>query len=143
MNGSTFASRIAGGLVAALSLALLCVAASLHPDPRGVETHTQLGLWPCGWYLATGSPCPTCGMTTAFSAAATGHPWLAIKTQPFGFAVSLVTAIAFWAGLHQALFGSRFGSVGGGLFRPKAVMLAAAFFAASWVYKIATMPAAQ
>jgi len=43
------------------------VATRLEPSPRGMGTHTQLGLPPCHLALVTGKPCPSCGMTTAFA----------------------------------------------------------------------------
>jgi hypothetical protein len=62
------------------SLALGCVlalvvAAALDPDARGYGTHAQLGLPPCGFLAFTGSPCPGCGLTTAFAHAVRGN-WL-------------------------------------------------------------------
>lgn len=125
--------------MAAVALAVLITAASLTPDPRGVETHTQLGLWPCGWYLATGRPCPTCGMTTAFTQAAHGRYWSSFVTQPFAAVLAVATATVFWGGLHGAVFGSRLGSIGDKLFRPRAIIVIAAGFVAAWVYKIVVM----
>jgi hypothetical protein len=132
-------SRVAAAIVAAVALAVLVTAASLTADPRGVETHTQLGLWPCGWYLATGRPCPTCGMTTAFAHATHGRLGASLATQPFAAALALATSTVFWGGVHVAVFGSRLGSLGDRLLRPRAIMLVAALFVAAWVYKIAAM----
>lgn len=132
-------SRIAATIVAAAALAVLVTAASLTPDPRGVETHTQLGLWPCGWYLATGHPCPTCGMTTAFAHASQGRFGASLATQPFAAVLALATSTVFWGGVHVAVFGSRLGSVGDRLLRPRPIMLIAAVFVAAWIYKIAVM----
>lgn len=131
--------RLGAAVVAAAALTLLCIAAGLTPDPRGVETHTQLGLWPCGWYLASGTPCPTCGMTTAFAAAANRSFFSSLRTQPFGFAAALVTAVLFWAGLHVAVFGSRAGSIAGKLLAPRFVVAAAVLLIGAWVYKMAAM----
>src|SRR3954447_16098360 len=47
---------------------VLGVACWLRPDPRGMGTHQQLGLPPCTFYLYTDVPCPSCGMTTSFTA---------------------------------------------------------------------------
>ena len=126
-------------MVAALALALLCTAASLKPDVRGVETHTQLGLWPCGWYLASGYPCPTCGMTTAFAAAANRSYFSSLRTQPFGFMAVLATAVSFWTGLHIAVFASRLGTIVGKVFTPKVVVGAVVLLLGAWMYKIAVM----
>ena len=70
----------------------LVLAVWLTPDPRGVGTHTQLGLPPCGSMLIWGIPCPTCGMTTAYAHAVRGHWWAAVRTQPAGWLAALATA---------------------------------------------------
>lgn len=48
-------------------LGLLFAARWLTPDIRGLGTHEQLGLPPCGFYLWWGLPCPSCGMTTSWA----------------------------------------------------------------------------
>jgi len=40
--------------------------------PNRLETHTQLGLPPCTFKVLVHKPCPSCGMTTAFSLLAHG-----------------------------------------------------------------------
>jgi Protein of unknown function (DUF2752) len=69
-------------------LAVACVAVlwSVQPDAKGYDTHTQLGLAPCGWPRHYGVPCPTCGATTAAALLVHGRPWAAVATQPFGAA---------------------------------------------------------
>ena len=59
-------------LIAILLATVMTTAAWLHPydedgQPRSMATHTQLGLPPCNMVVLTGKPCPSCGMTTAFS----------------------------------------------------------------------------
>jgi hypothetical protein len=110
----------------------------MHPDKRGVETHTQIGLLPCGWYKATGIPCPTCGCTTAVTYFAHGNWGMSFYTQPFGFTVGLVAAMlipltsvgmitgrwlgpsSFWLSWHWRMW------VYGGIL----------LLVAAWVYKI-------
>jgi len=71
--------------------ALVVGALGLEPDPRGYGTHEQLGLPPCGFLPGSGIPCPTCGVTTAFTLVAHGRPIEAVAAQPFG---ALLGAIA-------------------------------------------------
>src|ERR1041384_4176594 len=74
--------RVFAAVLGSLALALLVIASRLTAAPAGVGTHTQLGMPPCGMMIATGYPCPTCGMTTAFTAAAHASPWSALRAQP-------------------------------------------------------------
>ncbi len=73
-------------------VALNWIAFRLHPAPAGMGTHEQLGLPPCGFLQLTGIPCPSCGLTTAFSHIAHGHPVDAFLAQPFGVAVYVAMA---------------------------------------------------
>lgn len=73
--------------------AVLLIALRLQPDGRGVGTHEQLGLPPCGFVAAWGIPCPSCGFTTTYTLAAHGRPWAAIKNQPFGFFLFCLTVL--------------------------------------------------
>ncbi len=41
--------RLLGLLVALPAAAMLVLAVCMHPDARGYDTHTQLGLPPCGF----------------------------------------------------------------------------------------------
>jgi len=99
------AVRLTGLAVAAPCAAVLVLAAMLHPDSRGYDTHTQLGLPPCGFVQRTGLPCPTCGMTTAFSHLMRGRPLKALRTQPFGAVLGVATILAAAAGFWQAVSG--------------------------------------
>lgn len=49
------------------------VACFLEPDAKGYGTHQQLGLPPCTLVFLCGIRCPTCGMTTAWSAVVHGR----------------------------------------------------------------------
>ena len=67
-------------------IALLATARWLTPDARGLGTHEQLGLPPCGFYLWYGLPCPSCGMTTSWAWLARGEIFQAVR-QHFGGAL--------------------------------------------------------
>lgn len=80
----------------ALLLALLCTSVLglslwLQPDPAGMGTHTQLGLEPCGYYVRSGQPCMSCGMTTSFANMARARVVPAWKANPMGIALFLLT----------------------------------------------------
>ncbi len=68
---------------------ILGVAAWLSPSTDGIGTHRQLGLPQCGWIVAADLPCPTCGMTTAFSYTVRGKLISAFTTQPFGMFLAI------------------------------------------------------
>jgi hypothetical protein len=94
--------RVAMALTAAAIAIVLALSLWLSPDPRGHGTHERLGLPPCSTMRLLGFPCPTCGMTTAFSLAARGRFAEAFQTQPAGaagfglacLAVPVLTAVA-------------------------------------------------
>ena len=91
---------IAGGCAMVLT-----AAAMIEPDARGYGTHTQLGLPPCGFLLLTGSPCPGCGLTTAFAHGIRGHWSLAASANPLGLALFLVVCACIPLGAAAALRG--------------------------------------
>ncbi len=80
--------------IAASAALVLLLAAWLEPDSRGHGTHTQLGLPPCGFWLLTGSPCPGCGLTTAFAHAIRGQWALAADANAFGLLLFVVVCAA-------------------------------------------------
>lgn len=108
-RSATVAERVWSAVLAIAVVTPLVIAAFLRADPAGHGTHTQLGLPPCGWVVAYGKPCPTCGMTTAFTHAAVGRLDRAFLVQPAGTVFAVVAAGLFWAGLHTAVTGSRVG----------------------------------
>jgi hypothetical protein len=131
-------TRIRGraAVVLASCMTLILVGWWLSPDPRGLGTHCQLGLPPCGFVAMTGIPCPTCGMTTAFTHAVRGHLITAVVTQPFGALLALVVMAV--AGLSvMVLITARswrvnWYRVSPGLVAAGVVVL----FLASWIYKV-------
>jgi len=130
--------RFAGVAAALGALSPLALAAALTPAGDGHGTHTQLGLPACGWVVAFDRPCPTCGMTTAFSHAAEGDLLTAALTQPFGAALAVAAAAVFWAGLHTALTGCRLTGLVNGLLGARSLWILAAAAALAWVYKLMT-----
>jgi hypothetical protein len=100
-------ARIGHAALAAGSLAVLITAAVLTPRGEGIGTHTQLGMPPCGWMVNFQRPCMTCGMTTAFAAAADGDALASLHAQPMGALLALITATVFWLALYGAATGSR------------------------------------
>ncbi len=132
-------TRLTWGWILVGCVLLIGAGAHVRPDPRGHSTHEQLGFAPCGFYVMTGRPCPTCGATTAFAWMVHGHPWMALKTQPFG----AVTAVGTAALLAMSLVGIVTAGVPAiRLSRRSSLVLAAAFlalFLGSWLYKLVMM----
>lgn len=133
-------ARVVAAFIAMSLLAMLAIGASLNPDPHGHGTHTQLGLPRCGWEAALGMPCATCGMTTAVTHMAHGHPVRAFLTQPLGALIALAAAAGFWAALHVAATGSQVGTLIGRWIRPRTLIALGVIAMAAWGYTIATWP---
>ncbi len=98
--------RLGLAAVALACLSVLIIASTLTPSSVGYGTHSQLGLPPCGWVVRFGKPCLTCGMTTAFAAAAHVQPMTSIRAQPMGAALAVVTALLVWLAGYSAITGS-------------------------------------
>lgn len=139
-RGLEILPRTVGLTVAIVAMGVLLAAASVEPAAAGHGTHTQLGLPPCGWAMVSNTPCPTCGMTTSFAHAVRGDLIAAFRTQPMGFLLAVATAVAFWAGIHIAVMGSRVWKVYARLLTPRLLWMAAAAAAVAWVYKWVTWP---
>ncbi len=90
------------------ALAMLSVAYILTPSSEGIGTHQQLGLPKCGWVLAADIPCPTCGMTTAWSHTVRGELPTAFITQPMGMFLAFVAVFVAIGGLITACTGYSF-----------------------------------
>ena len=100
-----FAQRVCWWGIVAGSLLVLVAASAIEPDARGYGTHTQLGLPPCGFLLLTGSPCPGCGLTTAFAHAIRGDWLLAAGANPLGLALFVAVCLSIPLGVTAALRG--------------------------------------
>jgi hypothetical protein len=121
------------GLVATT---LLCIAILLKPSPEGIGTHQQLGLPVCGWILAADLPCPTCGMTTAWSHTVRGQLPSAFLAQPFGMLLALTAFAVAIGACITAITGISFRSL---LYRyspTKVIIVIATLVILSWVFKI-------
>lgn len=132
--------RLAAAATSLGCISVLGVALALSPSAEGHGTHTALGLPRCGWVIAMDKPCPSCGMTTAFSHAVRGELGAAFAAQPFGALLALLTAACFWGSLHVAATGSQLGRVSGRLLRPRMLLLVGVLAAGAWVYKFVTWP---
>lgn len=97
--------RVRGVALLVPCAAVLAVAAWLTPSESGYGTHRQLGMPACSFVAETGYPCPSCGMTTAFSNMAHGRLVAAVEAQPFGAALFVVTAGLGAVGLGELLTG--------------------------------------
>ncbi len=107
-NGTSARKGIGKSEASACALYILFFAGAfaasiaIHPDPSGLGSHTQIGLPPCGFHAATGIPCFSCGMTTAFAHMARGRIDLGFKAQPFG-ALLFIAGAASWLACAFAL----------------------------------------
>lgn len=63
---------------------IILIAWFLIPTEKGLGTHTELGLPPCGFYSTFHKPCPSCGMTTSFAYIVRFKLIEAFKAQPAG-----------------------------------------------------------
>lgn len=124
--------------MALAALSVLTLALGLRPSTDGHGTHTRLGLPPCGWVVVFHKPCPTCGMTTAFSHAAKGDFLTALRTQPMGLVLVVGTATAFWTGAHAAASGARVWPALALFNRRWVYMTLITAFLGAWIYKIIT-----
>ncbi|MEM9021793.1 MAG: DUF2752 domain-containing protein [Planctomycetota bacterium] len=115
---------------------VLGLAAYLRPDSAGLGTHTQLGLPPCGFKLATGVPCATCGCTTSFSHAANGSLLDAYITQPFGATLALLTAMTVIITGYALVTNMPLAPIGRIVFRPRTVVTLLILMVVSWGYSI-------
>ena len=80
------------------AIGLLMVARCLEPSHDGVGTHQQLGLPPCTFLTIFRRPCPSCGMTTAWSHLMHADFQAAIRTNAGGACLAVMAGlIGIWA----------------------------------------------
>jgi hypothetical protein len=123
-------------LVSIAAITLLLVAVYVQPASEGIGTHQQLGLPQCGWILAANIPCPTCGMTTAWSHTVRGEFPSAFLAQPMGMLLAIGTMCVAVGGGISAMTGYSFNGM---LYRfaPSKVFIVIAIVTlASWGLKI-------
>jgi hypothetical protein len=127
---------IIAAVMLAISISILAVGAWLTPSPTGMGSHTELGLYPCGFLAYTGLPCATCGMTTAVSHAAHGQILTSFYVQPAGALFALTLACAAILSVYSLASGVSLAPLSQALWRPKVIIALAIFVLAAWVYKI-------
>jgi len=131
----------------ALGLALACAsplvfAAWLRPSSAGLGTHTQIGLPECGFVLATGYPCATCGCTTAFAHAADGSLLTSFATQPFGALLALALAMMALVAGWSAVSGMRLAPLGQVFATKRFILPWIVLLLGAWAYKAALVAVA-
>lgn len=89
-------------------VAVMLAALYITPNPRGHGSHMQIGLPPCPAVLYTGRPCPSCGMTTSFSATLEGNFELATRAHPMGMPLLALYTFTAWMSLFGYLTRRRF-----------------------------------
>ena len=127
--------RAVAGVVFAAALVCFLALVAIEPDPKGYDTHTQLGMSACNWPKVYGYPCPTCGATTAATLVVHGRLIAAFATQPFGATFALagiaLGALAGWCLLRSRSFLDVYLQ----LPRTAIALFAVLLLLASWGYK--------
>ena len=131
-----FRARLMATVALAGCWSLLGLAAWMDPDPRGLGTHKQLGLPPCSSVVILGYPCPTCGMTTAFSYTVRGRFFAAFHAQPAGFLLAMTTAIAAGVALSVIATGRVWTLNWYRVSPAKLVIASIAILGGGWLYKL-------
>ena len=133
---SSCSRRLSACIVGLVSVVIVATAYWLSPSPTGLGTHRQLGLPRCGWIVTADIPCPTCGMTTAFSYTVRGQIFLALKTQPFGTFLALCVVVTGIFAFAMAITGRPDPTHLYRLMTTKTLFIFAGVAALAWGYKI-------
>lgn len=118
------------------AIAILAVAFFLQPSEEGIGTHRQLGLPTCGWIVAADLPCPTCGMTTAWSYTVRGEIPTAFNTQPMGMILAFIAMGIAIGGIFVAITGYSFAPLFFTFPPSKLFIIGIILAGAAWGYKI-------
>lgn len=137
--GASWQARLGAAGLALACAAPLVFAAALTPSADGIGTHTQVGLPECGFVLATGLPCATCGCTTAFAHAADGALLMSLITQPFGAVLALSLAMMALVAGWSAVSGMSLAPIGRVMATKPFVFSWIALLLAAWGYKAASV----
>jgi hypothetical protein len=111
----------------------------LTPSATGTGTHTLLGIPPCGMLIATGKPCPTCGVTTSFALAAHGRFGESLVNQPFGLALFILAVTGLLLTVTTAAAGRSWYPLVTRWSVPSFIMALIILGLLSWMYKWSTM----
>jgi hypothetical protein len=125
---------LAGAAFAAAAAAAILLV-GVEPDAKGYDTHVRFGMDPCGWPLAYGIPCPTCGCTTAACLLVHGRVVAAFVAQPFGATLAAAGLLLGAHGLSCLLRGRSFADLLVRLPFWRVVAGAFVLLLASWYYK--------
>jgi hypothetical protein len=130
--------RIIAAAVAVACTGILGVALALSPADRGLGTHEQLNLPPCGWIAMMDLPCMTCGMTTSFSHAVRGQFLASLLAQPLGFLLAMATAMTMLVSMQVTVTGSNLPMFFSRMWNRSMFWLVGIVFLAAWFFKIAS-----
>lgn len=131
--------RVIGVVVLLVALTPLLCVQTLRPTdsgPQALGTHTQAGLPPCSFEQSTSLPCPTCGVTTAFTHAAQGRPDDALATQPLGFTLALFLGMAAVWGGWAAWTAMPIDGMVSSIFSRRFAMVLIAVMLLGWIYRL-------
>jgi hypothetical protein len=94
---------VALGLVGVFTVACRLDPYNADGTARRMETHRQLHLPPCSFKVATGLPCPSCGMTTSFALLMHGDPVNSLRANAVGTLLAVVCLLYIPWGLASAV----------------------------------------
>lgn len=120
---------------------VLAKAAQVQPDARGFGTHESLGIEPCSYLRATGEPCISCGMTTAFAHTIRFQWWRAFLASPAGLLLCLLAILTPGYLIHSQIFAVPALRIFAGRRLYWILPISAVILGASWLFKIQSFAA--